>query len=205
MEENMKKKFLTVLLVLSMVVLASCSNQKGSELESKLKEVETDKKFALENLNDANNKIKELNAKIQEQEQGYSSKVLVNDLTAQMSNEQLQKVLANTIAYKLTADDQELEKETALEVAQMPKTLNFIVQIPEDLKSSEKAKTILNLQAPKINVNGKAAQVEEQEEHDAIKYVVNLESAGKEAKIDLPQDINAKLQRPNQQLVIKAK
>ncbi|MDU5925215.1 MAG: hypothetical protein E6Z07_08375 [Finegoldia magna] len=201
----MKKKFLTVLLVLSMVVLASCSNKKGSELESKLKEVETDKKFALENLNDANNKIKELNAKIQEQEQGYSSKVLVNDLTAQMSNEQLQKVLANTIAYKLTADDQELEKETTLEVAQMPKTLNFIVQIPEDLKSSEKAKTILNLQAPKINVNGKAAQVEEQEEHDAIKYVVNLESAGKEAKIDLPQDINAKLQRPNQQLVIKAK
>ncbi|MGR7915989.1 hypothetical protein ACU68Y_07205 [Finegoldia sp. P1-F-LS] len=201
----MKKKFLTVLLVLSMVVLASCSNQKGSELESKLKEVETDKKFALENLNDANNKIKELNAKIQEQEQGYSSKVLVNDLTAQMSNEQLQKVLQNTIAYKLTADDQELEKETTLEVAQMPKTLNFIVQIPEDLKSSEKAKTILNLQAPKINVNGKAAQVEEQEEHDAIKYVVNLESAGKEAKIDLPQDINAKLQRPNQQLVIKAK
>lgn len=201
----MKKKFLTVLLVLSMVVLASCSNQKGSELESKLKEVETDKKFALENLNDANNKIKELNAKIQEQEQGYSSKVLVNDLTAQMSNEQLQKVLANTIAYKLTADDQELEKETTLEVAQMPKTLNFIVQIPEDLKSSEKAKTILNLQAPKINVNGKAAQVEEQEEHDAIKYVVNLESAGKEAKIDLPQDINTKLQRPNQQLVIKAK
>ncbi|MDU5922079.1 MAG: hypothetical protein E6Z12_07290 [Finegoldia magna] len=201
----MKKKFLTVLLVLSMVVLASCSNQKGSELESKLKEVETDKKFALENLKDANNKIKELNAKIQEQEQGYSSKVLVNDLTAQMSKEQLQKVLQNTIAYKLTADDQELEKETALEVAQMPKTLNFIVQIPEDLKSSEKAKTILNLQAPKINVNGKAAQVEEQEEHDAIKYVVNLESAGKEAKIDLPQDINAKLQRPNQQLVIKAK
>ncbi|EXF27955.1 hypothetical protein BA93_08125 [Finegoldia magna ALB8] len=201
----MKKKFLTVLLVLSMVVLASCSNQKGSELESKLKEVETDKKFALENLKDANNKIKELNAKIQEQEQGYSSKVLVNDLTAQMSNEQLQKVLANTIAYKLTADDQELAKETTLEVAQMPKTLNFIVQIPEDLKSSEKAKTILNLQAPKINVNGKAAQVEEQEEHDAIKYVVNLESAGKEAKIDLPQDINAKLQRPNQQLVIKAK
>ena len=201
----MKKKFLTVLLVLSMVVLASCSNQKGSELESKLKEVETDKKFALENLKDANNKIKELNAKIQEQEQGYSSKVLVNDLTAQMSNEQLQKVLQNTIAYKLTADDQELEKETALEVAQMPKTLNFIVQIPEDLKSSEKAKTILNLQAPKINVNGKAAQVEEQEEHDAIKYVVNLESEGKEAKIDLPQDINAKLQRPNQQLVIKAK
>ena len=201
----MKKKFLTVLLVLSMVVLASCSNQKGSELESKLKEVETDKKFALENLNDANNKIKELNAKIQEQEQGYSSKVLVNDLTAQMSNEQLQKVLANTIAYKLTADDQELAKETTLEVAQMPKTLNFIVQIPEDLKSSEKAKTILNLQAPKINVNGKAAQVEEQEEHDAIKYVVNLESAGKEAKIDLQQDINAKLQRPNQQLVIKAK
>ncbi|EFK94534.1 MAG: hypothetical protein E6053_08965 [Finegoldia magna] len=201
----MKKKFLTVLLVLSMVVLASCSNQKGSELESKLKEVETDKKFALENLKDANNKIKELNAKIQEQEQGYSSKVLVNDLTAQMSNEQLQKVLQNTIAYKLTADDQELEKETTLEVAQMPKTLNFIVQIPEDLKSSEKAKTILNLQAPKINVNGKAAQVEEQEEHDAIKYVVNLESAGKEAKIDLPQDINAKLQRPNQQLVIKAK
>lgn len=201
----MKKKFLTVLLVLSMVVLASCSNQKGSELESKLKEVETDKKFALENLKDANNKIKELNAKIQEQEQGYSSKVLVNDLTAQMSNEQLQKVLQNTIAYKLTADDQELAKETTLEVAQMPKTLNFIVQIPEDLKSSEKAKTILNLQAPKINVNGKAAQVEEQEEHDAIKYVVNLESAGKEAKIDLPQDINAKLQRPNQQLVIKAK
>ena len=201
----MKKKFLTVLLVLSMVVLASCSNQKGSELESKLKEVETDKKFALENLNDANNKIKELNAKIQEQEQGYSSKVLVNDLTAQMSNEQLQKVLANTIAYKLTADDQELAKETTLEVAQMPKTLNFIVQIPEDLKSSEKAKTILNLQAPKINVNGKAAQVEEQEEHDVIKYVVNLESAGKEAKIDLPQEINAKLQRPNQQLVIKAK
>lgn len=201
----MKKKFLTVLLVLSMVVLASCSNQKGSELESKLKEVETDKKFALENLKDANNKIKELNAKIQEQEQGYSSKVLVNDLTAQMSNEQLQKVLQNTIAYKLTADDQELEKETTLEVAQMPKTLNFIVQIPEDLKSSEKAKTILNLQAPKINVNGKAAQVEEQEEHDAIKYVVNLEPAGKEAKIDLPQDINAKLQRPNQQLVIKAK
>lgn len=201
----MKKKFLTVLLVLSMVVLASCSNQKGSELESKLKEVETDKKFALENLNDANNKIKELNAKIQEQEQGYSSKVLVNDLTAEMSNEQLQKVLANTIAYKLTADDQELAKETTLEVAQMPKTLNFIVQIPEDLKSSEKAKTILNLQAPKINVNGKAAQVEEQEEHDVIKYLVNLESAGKEAKIDLPQDINAKLQRPNQQLVIKAK
>ncbi|OXZ30286.1 hypothetical protein B9N57_06565 [Finegoldia magna] len=201
----MKKKFLTVLLVLSMVVLASCSNQKGSELESKLKEVETDKKFALENLNDANNKIKELNAKIQEQEQGYSSKVLVNDLTAQMSNEQLQKVLANTIAYKLTADDQELAKETTLEVAQMPKTLNFIVQIPEDLKSSEKAKTILNLQAPKINVNGKAAQVEEQQEHDVIKYVVNLESAGKEAKIDLPQDINTKLQRPNQQLVIKAK
>lgn len=201
----MKKKFLTVLLVLSMVVLASCSNQKGSELESKLKEVETDKKFAIENLNDANNKIKELNAKIQEQEQGYSSKVLVNDLTAEMTNEQLQKVLANTIAYKLTADDQELAKETTLEVAQMPKTLNFIVQIPEDLKSSEKAKTILNLQAPKINVNGKAAQVEEQEEHDVIKYVVNLESAGKEAKIDLPQDINAKLQRPNQQLVIKAK
>lgn len=201
----MKKKFLTLLLVLSMVVLASCSNQKGSELESKLKEVETDKKFALENLNDANNKIKELNAKIQEQEQGYSSKVLVNDLTAEMSNEQLQKVLANTIAYKLTADDQELAKETTLEVAEMPKTLNFIVQIPEDLKSSEKAKTILNLQAPKINVNGKAAQVEEQEEHDVIKYVVNLESAGKEAKIDLPQDINAKLQRPNQQLVIKAK
>lgn len=201
----MKKKFLTVLLVLSMVVLASCSNQKGSELESKLKEVETDKKFAIENLNDANNKIKELNAKIQEQEQGYSSKVLVNDLTAEMTNEQLQKVLANTIAYKLTADDQELAKEPTLEVAQMPKTLNFIVQIPEDLKSSEKAKTILNLQAPKINVNGKAAQVEEQEEHDAIKYVVNLESAGKEAKIDLPQDINTKLQRPNQQLVIKAK
>lgn len=201
----MKKKFLTVLLVLSMVVLASCSNQKGSELESKLKEVETDKKFALENLNDANNKIKELNAKIQEQEQGYSSKVLVNDLTAEMTNEQLQKVLSNTIAYKLTADDQELAQETTVEVAEMPKTLNFIVQIPEDLKSSEKAKTILNLQAPKINVNGKAAQVEEQEEHDAIKYVVNLESAGKEAKIDLPQDINAKLQRPNQQLVIKAK
>lgn len=201
----MKKKFLTVLLVLSMVVLASCSNQKGSELESKLKEVETDKKFALENLNDANNKIKELNAKIQEQEQGYSSKVLVNDLTAEMSNEQLQKVLQNTIAYKLTADDQELAQETTVEVAEMPKTLNLIVQIPEDLKSSEKAKTILNLQAPKINVNGKAAQVEEQEEHDVIKYVVNLESAGKEAKIDLPQDINAKLQRPNQQLVIKAK
>lgn len=201
----MKKKFLTVLLVLSIVVLASCSNQKGSELESKLKEVETDKKFALENLNDANNKIKELNAKIQEQEQGYSSKVLVNDLTAEMTNEQLQKVLTNTIAYKLTADDQELAQETTVEVAEMPKTLNFIVQIPEDLKSSEKAKTILNLQAPKINVNGKAAQVEEQEEHDAIKYVVNLESAGKEAKIDLPQDINAKLQRPNQQLVIKAK
>lgn len=201
----MKKKFLTVLLVLSMVVLASCSNQKGSELESKLKEVETDKKFALENLNDANNKIKELNAKIQEQEQGYSSKVLVNDLTAEMTNEQLQKVLTNTIAYKLTADDQELAQETTVEVAEMPKTLNFIVQIPEDLKSSEKAKTILNLQAPKINVNGKAAQVEEQEEHDAIKYVVNLETAGKEAKIDLPQDINAKLQRPNQQIVIKAK
>ncbi len=201
----MKKKFLTVLLVLSMVVLASCSNQKGSELESKLKEVETDKKFAIENLNDANNKIKELNAKIQEQEQGYSSKVLVNDLTAEMTNEQLQKVLTNTIAYKLTADDQELAQETTVEVAEMPKTLNFIVQIPEDLKSSEKAKTILNLQAPKINVNGKAAQVEEQEEHDAIKYVVNLESAGKEAKIDLPQDINSKLQRPNQQLVIKAK
>lgn len=201
----MKKKFLTVLLVLSMVVLASCSNQKGSELESKLKEVETDKKFAIENLNDANNKIKELNAKIQEQEQGYSSKVLVNDLTAEMTNEQLQKVLSNTIAYKLTVDDQELAQETTVEVAEMPKTLNFIVQIPEDLKSSEKAKTILNLQAPKINVNGKAAQVEEQEEHDAIKYVVNLESAGKEAKIDLPQDINAKLQRPNQQLVIKAK
>ena len=201
----MKKKFLTVLLVLSMVVLASCSNQKGSELESKLKEVETDKKFAIENLNDANNKIKELNAKIQEQEQGYSSKVLVNDLTAEMTNEQLQKVLTNTIAYKLTADDQELAQETTVEVAEMPKTLNFIVQIPEDLKSSEKTKTILNLQAPKINVNGKAAQVEEQEEHDAIKYVVNLESAGKEAKIDLPQDINAKLQRPNQQLVIKAK
>lgn len=201
----MKKKFLTVLLVLSMVVLASCSNQKGSELESKLKEVETDKKFAIENLNDANNKIKELNAKIQEQEQGYSSKVLVNDLTAEMTNEQLQKVLANTIAYKLTADDQELAQETTVEIAEMPKTLNFIVQIPEDLKSSEKAKTILNLQAPKINVNGKAAQVEEQEEHDAIKYVVNLETAGKEAKIDLPQDINAKLQRPNQQLVIKAK
>ena len=201
----MKKKFLTVLLVLSMVVLASCSNQKGSELENKLKEVETDKKFALENLNDANNKIKELNAKIQEQEQGYSSKVLVNDLTAEMTNEQLQKVLTNTIAYKLTADDQELAQEKTVEVAEMPKTLNFIVQIPEDLKSSEKAKTILNLQAPKINVNGKAAQVEEQEEHDAIKYVVNLESAGKEAKIDLPQDINAKLQRPNQQLVIKAK
>ncbi|MDU2500796.1 hypothetical protein [Finegoldia magna] len=201
----MKKKFLTVLLVLSMVVLASCSNQKGSELESKLKEVETDKKFAIENLNDANNKIKELNAKIQEQEQGYSSKVLVNDLTAEMTNEQLQKVLSNTIAYKLTADDQELAQETTVEVAEMPKTLNFIVQIPEDLKSSEKAKTILNLQAPKINVNGKAAQVEEQEEHDAIKYVVNLETAGKEAKIDLPQDINAKLQRPNQQLVIKAK
>lgn len=201
----MKKKFLTVLLVLSMVVLASCSNQKGSELESKLKEVELDKKYAIENLNDANNKIKELNAKIQEQEQGYSSKVLVNDLTAEMTNEQLQKVLTNTIAYKLTADDQELAQETTVEVAEMPKTLNFIVQIPEDLKSSEKAKTILNLQAPKINVNGKAAQVEEQEEHDAIKYVVNLESAGKEAKIDLPQDINAKLQRPNQQLVIKAK
>ena len=201
----MKKKFLTVLLVLSMVVLASCSNQKGSELESKLKEVETDKKFAIENLNDANNKIKELNAKIQEQEQGYSSKVLVNDLTAEMTNEQLQKVLTNTISYKLTADDQELAQETTVEVAEMPKTLNFIVQIPEDLKSSEKAKTILNLQAPKINVNGKAAQVEEQEEHDAIKYVVNLETAGKEAKIDLPQDINAKLQRPNQQLVIKAK
>lgn len=201
----MKKKFLTVLLVLSMVVLASCSNQKGSELESKLKEVETDKKYAIENLNDANNKIKELNAKIQEQEQGYSSKVLVNDLTAEMTNEQLQKVLTNTIAYKLTADDQELAQETTVEVSEMPKTLNFIVQIPEDLKSSEKAKTILNLQAPKINVNGKAAQVEEQEEHDAIKYVVNLESAGKEAKIDLPQDINAKLQRPNQQLVIKAK
>ncbi|WP_304115722.1 hypothetical protein [Finegoldia magna] len=122
-----------------------------------------------------------------------------------MSNEQLQKVLSNTIAYKLTADDQELAQETTLEVAEMPKTLNFIVQIPEDLKSSEKAKTILNLQAPKINVNGKAAQVEEQEEHDTIKYVVNLESAGKEAKIDLPQDINAKLQRPNQQLVIKTK
>ncbi|MDU2220289.1 hypothetical protein [Finegoldia magna] len=201
----MKKKFLTALLVLSMVVLASCSNQKGSDLEAKLKEVEVDKKYAIENLNDANNKIKELNAKIQEQEQGYSSKVLVNDLTAEMSNEQLQKVLANTIAYKLTADDQELAQETTVEVAEMPKTLNFIVQIPEDLKSSEKAKTILNLQAPKINVNGKAAQVEEQEEHDVIKYVVNLESAGKEAKIDLPQDINAKLQRPNQQLVIKAK
>lgn len=201
----MKKKFLTALLVLSMVVLASCSNQKGSDLEAKLKEVEVDKKYAIENLNDANNKIKELNAKIQEQEQGYSSKVLVNDLTAEMTNEQLQKVLANTIAYKLTADDQELAQETTLEVAEMPKTLNFIVQIPEDLKSSEKAKTILNLQAPKINVNGKAAQVEEQEEHDVIKYVVNLESAGKEAKIDLPQDINAKLQRPNQQLVIKAK
>ena len=201
----MKKKFLTALLVLSMVVLASCSNQKGSDLEAKLKEVELDKKYAIENLNDANNKIKELNAKIQEQEQGYSSKVLVNDLTAEMSNEQLQKVLSNTIAYKLTADDQELAQETTLEVAEMPKTLNFIVQIPEDLKSSEKAKTILNLQAPKINVNGKAAQVEEQEEHDVIKYVVNLESAGKEAKIDLPQDINAKLQRPNQQLVIKAK
>lgn len=201
----MKKKFLTVLLVLSMVVLASCSNQKGSELESKLKEVELDKKYAIENLNDANNKIKELNVKIQEQEQGYSSKVLVNDLTTEMTNEQLQKVLTNTIAYKLTADDQELAQETTVEVAEMPKTLNFIVQIPEDLKSSEKAKTILNLQAPKINVNGKAAQVEEQEEHDAIKYVVNLESAGKEAKIDLPQDINAKLQRPNQQLVIKAK
>lgn len=201
----MKKKFLTVLLVLSMVVLASCSNQKESELESKLKEVETDKKFAIENLNDANNKIKELNAKIQEQEQGYSSKVLVNDLTAEMTNEQLQKVLTNTIAYKLTADDQELAQETTVEVAEMPKTLNFIVQIPEDLKSSEKAKTILNLQAPKINVNGKAAQVEEQEEHDVIKYVVNLESAGKEAKIDLPQDINAKLQRPNLQLVIKSK
>ena len=201
----MKKKFLTALLVLSMVVLASCSNQKGSDLEAKLKEVELDKKYAIENLNDANNKIKELNAKIQEQEQGYSSKVLVNDLTTEMSNEQLQKVLANTIAYKLTADDQELAQETTVEVAEMPKTLNFIVQIPEDLKSSEKAKTILNLQAPKINVNGKAAQVEEQEEHDAIKYVVNLESAGKEAKIDLPQDINAKLQRPNQQLVIKAK
>ena len=201
----MKKKFLTALLVLSMVVLASLSNQKGSDLEAKLKEVEVDKKYAIENLNDANNKIKELNAKIQEQEQGYSSKVLVNDLTAEMSNEQLQKVLSNTIAYKLTADDQELAQETTLEVAEMPKTLNFIVQIPEDLKSSEKAKTILNLQAPKINVNGKAAQVEEQEEHDAIKYVVNLESAGKEAKIDLPQDINAKLQRPNQQLVIKAK
>ncbi len=150
----MKKKFLTVLLVLSIFVLASCSNQKGSELESKLKEVETDKKFALENLNDANNKIKELNAKIQEQEQGYSSKVLVNDLTAEMTNEQLQKVLTNTIAYKLTADDQELAQETTVEVAEMPKTLNFIVQIPEDLKSSEKAKTILNLQAPKINVNG---------------------------------------------------
>ena len=201
----MKKKFLTVLLVLSMVVLASCSNQKGSDLEAKLKEVEVDKKYAIENLNDANNKIKELNAKIQEQEQGYSSKVLVNDLTAEMTNEQLQKVLTNTISYKLTADDQELAQETTVEVAEMPKTLNFIVQIPEDLKSSEKAKTILNLQAPKINVNGKAAQVEEQEEHDAIKYVVNLESAGKEAKIDLPQDINAKLQRPNQQLVIKAK
>ena len=201
----MKKKFLTALLVLSMVVLASCSNQKGSDLEAKLKEVEVDKKYAIENLNDANNKIKELNAKIQEQEQGYSSKVLVNDLTAEMSNEQLQKVLANTIAYKLTADDQELAQETTVEVAEMPKTLNFIVQIPEDLKSSEKAKTILNLQEPKINVNGKAAQVEEQEEHDVIKYVVNLESAGKEAKIDLPQDINAKLQRPNQQLVIKAK
>ncbi|MCA5587512.1 hypothetical protein [Finegoldia magna] len=201
----MKKKFLTALLVLSMVVLASCSNQKGSDLEAKLKEVEVDKKYAIENLNDANNKIKELNAKIQEQEQGYSSKVLVNDLTAEMTNEQLQKVLSNTIAYKLTADDQELAQETTVEVAEMPKTLNFIVQIPEDLKSSEKAKTILNLQAPKINVNGKAAQVEEQEEHDAIKYVVNLESAGKEAKIDLPQDINAKLQRPNQQLVIKAK
>lgn len=201
----MKKKFLTALLVLSMVVLASCSNQKGSDLEAKLKEVEVDKKYAIENLNDANNKIKELNAKIQEQEQGYSSKVLVNDLTAEMTNEQLQKVLTNTIAYKLTADDQELAQETTVEVAEMPKTLNFIVQIPEDLKSSEKAKTILNLQAPKINVNGKAAQVEEQEEHDAIKYVVNLESAGKEAKIDLPQDINAKLQRPNQQLVIKAK
>lgn len=201
----MKKKFLTALLVLSMVVLASCSNQKGSDLEAKLKEVEVDKKYAIENLNDANNKIKELNAKIQEQEQGYSSKVLVNDLTAEMSNEQLQKVLANTIAYKLTADDQELAQETTVEVAEMPKTLNFIVQIPEDLKSSEKAKTILNLQAPKINVNGKAAQVEEQEEHDVIKYVVNLESAGKEAKIDLPQDINAKLQRPNQKLVIKAK
>ena len=201
----MKKKFLTALLVLSMVVLASCSNQKGSDLEAKLKEVEVDKKYAIENLNDANNKIKELNAKIQEQEQGYSSKVLVNDLTAELSNEQLQKVLANTIAYKLKADDQELAQETTVEVAEMPKTLNFIVQIPEDLKSSEKAKTILNLQAPKINVNGKAAQVEEQEEHDVIKYVVNLESAGKEAKIDLPQDINAKLQRPNQQLVIKAK
>ena len=201
----MKKKFLTALLVLSMVVLASCSNQKGSDLEAKLKEVEVDKKYAIENLNDANNKIKELNAKIQEQEQGYSSKVLVNDLTAEMTNEQLQKVLSNTIAYKLTADDQELAQETTLEVAEMPKTLNFIVQIPEDLKSSEKAKTILNLQAPKINVNGKAAQVEEQEEHDVIKYVVNLESAGKEAKIDLPQYINAKLQRPNQQLVIKAK
>ena len=131
--------------------------------------------------------------------------ILKNIPAYEMTNEQLQKVLTNTIAYKLTADDQELAQETTVEVAEMPKTLNFIVQIPEDLKSSEKAKTILNLQAPKINVNGKAAQVEEQEEHDAIKYVVNLESAGKEAKIDLPQDINAKLQRPNQQLVIKAK
>lgn len=101
----MKEKFLTVLLVLSVVVLAPCSNQRGSELENKSKEVEIDKKSVLENLEGADNKIKELNAKIQEQEQGYSSKVLVNDLTAQVSSEQLQKALANTITYKSTADD----------------------------------------------------------------------------------------------------
>lgn len=141
----MKKKFSTVLLILSAIVLAPCSGQKGSELESKLKKAEVDKKFALENLKDVNSKIKKLNTKTQEQEQGYNSEALVNDLTVQMSNEQLQKMLANTIIYKLMTDDQELAEETTLEVAGMPKTLNSTVQIPESLKSSEKAKTVLNL------------------------------------------------------------
>lgn len=79
----------------------------------------------------------------------------------------------------------------------MPRTLNFIAQVPEDLKSSEKAETVLNSQVPRINVNGKAAQIGEQEEYGVIKYVVNLESANKEAETDLPQDISVKLQRPN--------
>ncbi len=201
-----KSKLLTLLLIMCMLVLASCSNQKSSDLEEKLKESELDKKYALANLDDANKKLDELNAKIQAEEQGYSSKVLVNDLTNEMNNDQLQKVLSNTISYALLADDQELDKaQTTVEVSEMPKTLTFVVNIPEDLKSSEKTKSLLNLQAPKVKVNSKEVVAEESEDHDVIKYVVNLESAGKEAKIDLPQDVNAKLQRPNQQLVIKAK